>query len=139
VGARGYRDTWRIWSGTFEIEGEKYIFPWLRLRATGRYYRQTGAMFWSDDYTGGEPAYGPRGQYWSGDRELSPFASYLVGGRATASWTADERRILGIFQGFQAGFGVDVLFYDYKDFTLAGRAPQDTKAYIGTLSITALF
>jgi Protein of unknown function (DUF3570) len=138
-GMRIYRDTWDVKSGTVELEGEKYIFPWLRLRVSGRYYRQSGAMFWSDDYTGGEPVHGPRGQYWSGDRELSPFSSVLVGGRLLASWTADERRILGIFQGFQAGFGVDVLLYNYTDFTLAGRAPLDTKAYLGSLSLTALF
>jgi hypothetical protein len=136
---RGYRDTWNVLSGTIELEGEKYLLPWLRLRATGRYYRQSGALFWSDDYTGGEPEHGPRGQYWSGDRELSPFSSFLVGGRALASWTADERRIIGIFQGFQAAVGLDVLFYAYRDFTLAGRAPQDTKAYLGTLRLTAFF
>ena len=138
-GTRFYRDTWDVKSVTLELEGEKYIFPWLRLRATGRYYLQSGASFWSDDYTGGEPAHGPRGQYWSGDRELSPFSSFLVGGRLLASWTAEERRILGLFQGFQAGVGLDVLIYNYTDFTLAGRAPQDTKAYLGSVSITALF
>jgi len=139
MGVRAYRDSWDVKSGTLEIEAEKYVLPWLRLRATGRYYQQSRALFWSDDYTGGEPEHGPRGQYWSGDRELSPFSSVLVGGRALASWTADERRMLGLFQGFQAGVGLEVLFYNYKDFTLAGRAPQDTKAYIGSLSLTALF
>ncbi len=139
AGIRGYRDTWHIWSGTFELEGEKYIFPWLRLRATGRYYRQTAALFWSDDYTGGEPQYGPRGQYWSGDREVSPFSSYLVGTRAVGTWSAGERRIIGIFEGLQAGIGIDLLFYNYTDFTLGGRAPSDTTAYIGSLSFTALF
>jgi hypothetical protein len=139
LGVRAYRDTWDVKSGTVELEGEKYLFPWLRLRVTGRYYRQTAAMFWSDDYTGGEPEHGPRGQYWSGDRELSPFSSFLVGARALASWMADERRMMGVFQGFQAGAGLDVLIYNYTDFTLAGRAPLDTKAYIGSLSLTALF
>jgi hypothetical protein len=139
AGVRAYRDSWDVKSGTLELEAEKYILPWLRLRGSGRYYQQSGALFWSDDYTGGEPEHGPRGQYWSGDRELSPFSSVLVGGRALASFAADERRMLGLFQGFQAGIGLDVLFYDYKDFTLAGRAPQDTRAYIGSLSLTALF
>ena len=40
-----------------------------------RVYHQTGAVFWSDDYTGGDPPLGPKGQYWTGDRELSPFNS----------------------------------------------------------------
>jgi hypothetical protein len=139
VSIRGYRDTWHLWSGTVELEGEKYIWPWLRLRATGRYYRQTGALFWSDDYTGGEPLYGPRGQYWSGDRELSPFSSFLLGGRLLASWNAGERRIVGIFEGLRAAIGFDVLFYRYLDFTLGGRNPEDTTAYIGSLSLITLF
>lgn len=139
AGFRGYRDTWDILSGTFELEGEKYLLPWLRLRATGRYYQQSGALFWSDDYTGGEPDHGPRGQYWSGDRELSPFSSYLVGGRVIGQWSAGERRIAGIFEGLQSGVGLDVLFYNYSDFTLGGRKPQDTTAYIFSLSFTALF
>jgi hypothetical protein len=139
AGVRGYRDTWDILSATFELEAEKYILPWLRLRANGRYYNQSGALFWSDDYTGGEPEHGPRGQYWSGDRELSPFSSYLFGARAIGAWSAGERRIAGIFEGLQGGVGVDILFYDYRDFTLGGRKPSDTTAYIGSLSFTALF
>jgi hypothetical protein len=139
LGLRGYRDTWDIWSATVELEAEKYLLSWLRLRGTGRYYWQTGALFWSDDYTGGEPAHGQRGQYWSGDRELSPFSSFLFGVRALGSWSADERRMLGIFQGIQAAVGIDVMAYAYRDFTLAGQSPRDTKAYIGALSLTALF
>jgi hypothetical protein len=138
-GVRGYRDTWDIWSATVEVEAEKYLLPWLRLRATGRYYRQTGAVFWSDDYTGGEPEHGQRGQYWSGDRELSPFSSFLFGGRVLASWPAGDHRIGGIFQGLEASAAFDVIVSSYSDFTLAGREPQDTKAYVGALSVTALF
>jgi len=139
LGVRGYRDTWDIKSVTLEAEAEKYLFPWLRIRAGGRFYRQTAAVFWSDDYTGGEPLHGPRGQFWSGDREISPFWSLMLGGRALASWMAEEHRIIGIFEGFQAAVGFDILGYNYSDFTLAGKAPLDTRAYIGSLSLTALF
>jgi hypothetical protein len=139
LGLRGYRDTWDIWSGTVELEGEKYFLPWLRLRATGRYYNQSGALFWSDDYTGGEPTNGQRGQYWSGDRELSPFSSILAGARILGSWSAGERRVAGIFQGLQAAAALDLIFYNYRDFTLAGQSPRDTRAYVGALSVTALF
>jgi hypothetical protein len=52
---------------------------------------------------------------------------------------AEEHRIIGIFEGFQAAVGFDILGYNYSDFTLAGKAPLDTKAYIGSLSLTALF
>lgn len=143
LGFRAYRDTWGIVSETAELELEKYLSGWLRLRARGRIYNQSGALFWSDDYTTGRKSdddpLGSRGQYWSGDRELSPFSSYLVGIRALGSWRAEEKRMLGIFQGLEAAVALDVLFNNYRNFTLAGLPVQDTKAYIGSLSLSALF
>jgi hypothetical protein len=62
LGTRIYRDTWDILGQTFELEAERYMLADLRLLVRGRYYRQTEALFWSDDYTGGEPKDGPRGQ-----------------------------------------------------------------------------
>lgn len=139
LGIRGYRDTWGIDAGNVDLEAEKYLASWLRMRLRGRYYRQSGALFWSDDYTGGEPDHGPRGQYWSGDRELSPFSSWMFGARAIASFAAGERRMLGVFRQLDFALSGDVLLYSYADFTLAGEPVQDTKAYIGSLSITAMF
>jgi hypothetical protein len=139
LAVRGYRDTWDVWSGTVELEAEKYLATFLRVRADARFYQQSEALFWSDDYTGGEPAHGPRGQYFTGDRELSPFSSWLLGGRVLGSWVADAHRIVGVFQGIQAGASLHVLLYGYRDFTLGGRPPGDTKAFIGSLSATALF
>jgi hypothetical protein len=139
LGVRGYRDTWDVWSATVEAEAEAYVSSWLRVRADARYYQQTGALFWSDDYTGGEPVHGPRGQYFSGDRELSPLASWLLGGRVLAAVNADARRIIGLFQSIQGAASLHVLLHDYRDFTLGGLAPSDDKAFIGSLSVTALF
>jgi hypothetical protein len=139
LGVRAYRDTWSVWSATAEAEAEKYLASWLRLRVNARFYDQTSALFWSDDYTGGEPEHGPRGQYFSGDRELSPFSSWLFGARLLGAWNAEDKRMLGVFQGIQAGASLHVLMYGYRDFTLAGRTPSDTKALIGSLSFTALF
>jgi len=102
----------------------------------GRFYNQTGALFWSDDYTGGEPEYGPRGQYWSGDRELSPLKSYLVGGRVLASWKGTrEQRLAGMLLDFSAGASLDVIQTQLEDFTLAGTAPDDTTAFVLGLSV----
>lgn len=133
---RAYRDTWDIISQTYELEAERYMLPWLRLAVKGRVYNQTGALFWSDDYTGGEPTYGPRGQYWSGDRELSPFKSYLVGGRVLGSWKGTrEKRLAGALLDFSAGGSLDVIKTQLEDFTLAGQEPDDTTAFVLGLSI----
>lgn len=133
---RGYRDTWDILSQTYEIEAERYMLPWLRLLVKGRFYNQTGALFWSDDYTGGEPEYGPRGQYWSGDRELSPLKSYLFGGRVLGSWKGTrEQRLAGMLLDFSAGASLDVIQTQLEDFTLAGTEPDDTTAFVLGLSV----
>jgi hypothetical protein len=140
VGVRGYRDTWDVLGQTYELEAERYIFPWLRILARGRFYTQTGALFWSDDYTGGEPRYGPRGQYWSGDRELSPLHSYMIGGRLLASWRGRPGgRILGALLAFELGANLDAMKTELQDFTWSGIPPNDTFALIGGASIRGAF
>src|SRR5208337_3178743 len=52
---RGYYDTWGISSETGEAEFEKYFGESFRVLVRGRVYNQSGALFWSDDYTGGAP------------------------------------------------------------------------------------
>jgi len=139
-GVRGYRDTWDILGQTYELSGERYLFPWLRLLVRGRYYAQTGALFWSDDYTGGEPETGPRGQYWSGDREVSPLASYSAGARLQLEKSgAGEARVFGIFRQLRAAAAFDGIKTDLKEFTWSGETPDDTLALLFTLTAGASF
>jgi hypothetical protein len=140
LGVRGYRDTWDVLGQTYELEAERYLLPWLRVLARGRYYTQTGALFWSDDYTGGEPVTGPRGQYWTGDRELSPLRSYLIGGRVLTAWQGRPgERIVGAFLDLSASAGLDLMKTHLESFTWAGLEPTDTVALIGVLSLSAAF
>jgi len=126
--------------GTYEVDAERYRLPWLRVLVRGRYYTQSKALFWSDDYTGGEPATGPRGQYWSGDRELSPLSNYLVGGRVLAAREGRPgARVLGLFLNFSGSLGVDFLKTNLQDFTLGGRRPDDTIALLWTLGFRGEF
>ena len=48
LGVRGYDDSWKVKSLTFEAEFEKYIGESLRAMARARFYKQSGAVFWSD-------------------------------------------------------------------------------------------
>lgn len=137
---RVYRDTWAIFSQTYEINAERYMLPWLRLKVLGRYYTQTGALFWSDDYTGGEPVNGPRGQYWTGDRELSPLHNYMAGGRLIATWNGQKGdRIAGMLLTLSTEATVDLLKTHLDQFTWAGRPPNDTFAIIGGLGVGGQF
>jgi hypothetical protein len=140
LGLRGYRDTWDVVSETVELEAERYMLPWLRLLVRGRFYNQTGALFWSNDYTGGEPVFGPRGQYWTGDRELSPLQSYLLGGRLLAAFhERGDSRPLGAFSFLSLGGGLDLLKTNLEEFTWGSADPDDTLALIVSLSISADF
>jgi hypothetical protein len=140
AGVRLYRDTWDIFGQTYEVEFEKYLLPGLRVLVHGRYYHQNGALFWSDDYTGGEPAAGPRGQYWSGDRELSPLSSYLVGGRVlVAVQGTPDHRVLAVLLRLQATAGLDILKTQLKDFTWSGKKPDDTLAGMLSLGLRGEF
>jgi len=139
LGIRAYDDTWDIKSGTLEAELEKYFGESFRAMVRGRLYKQTGAVFWSDDYTGGDAPLGPRGQYWTGDRELSPFWSWLLGARLTYTITPQKGRILGLMSSFKIALSADVMNFKYDEFTLGGAPIQNARAYIAGLGVTALF
>ncbi len=128
LSGRGYRDTWGITSGTGELEAERYLFEGFRISARGRYYRQSGAVFWSDDYTGGDAPLGPKGQYWTGDRELSPFSSIGLGFRATYG-IAPEKPIW-IISAVKASIAADAIQFSYDEYTLGGTPITNARAYI---------
>jgi hypothetical protein len=137
---RGYHDTWAIDSGTAELEVEKSLGEAFRVMLRGRFYRQSGAVFWSDDYTGGIPPLGPRGQYFTGDRELSPFWSWLGGVRAV--WTVappGSTRLLGFIQSFKLAGSGNVEGFSYDQYTLGGVPVSNAIAYVVTLSVALGF
>jgi hypothetical protein len=140
LGLHLYRDTWDILGRTFELDAERYLFPGLRVQARARYYAQSAALFYSDDYTGGEPVDGPRGQYWTGDRELSSLSSYAIGGRIVYSKRAEPtRRLLGAFLGLSASFGMDLMKTNLSNFTWGGVKPDDTMGLLGSLALSGAF
>jgi hypothetical protein len=136
VTGRVYRDTWDVTSGTGELEAERYVVEGLRLTARGRFYKQSGAVFWSDDYTGGDAPLGPKGQYFTGDRELSPFWSLGLGVRVTytihptAKPDGSGARLLGIFTNAKLGASADAIQFSYDEYTLAGAPITNARAYI---------
>lgn len=140
LGVHVYRDTWDVLGRTLEIDAERYFLPGLRAQLRGRLYSQSGALFFSDDYTGGEPVDGPRGQYWTGDRELSPLSSYSLGGRVVFGRQAPpDARLLGALLSASASAGLDVMKTDLNGFTWGGVKPDDTFAALLTISLSGSF
>jgi hypothetical protein len=137
--ARGYWDTWNIKSITPEVEFEKYLTDSWRASLHFRYYKQSGAIFWSDDYYAGDPPLGPKGAYYTGDRELSPFSSYMGGIRTTYTITPEKGRIIGLMTSFKIGAYFEVVQFDYDEYTLGGQVITGGRALIGGLSLAAAF
>jgi hypothetical protein len=139
VSLRGTYDTWDVKSATAEAELEKYFGEAFRATVRGRLYKQSGALFWSDDYSGGDRPLGPRGQYWTGDRELSPFSSWLVGLRAVYTISPAKGRVLGLMTRLRFGVSADLLNFSYDEYTLGGAPLAAARAYIFGLTGTAIF
>jgi hypothetical protein len=140
LGVRLYRDTWKVFGQDYELAAERYLFGGLRIQLRGRYYTQSEALFYSDDYTGGEPVDGPNGQYWTGDRELSPLRNLQYGGRVLFTKRgASGARFLGAFLGLSASASFDVIDTSLERFTWGGVEPDDSLGLLGTLGIRAEF
>lgn len=111
---RFYDDTWGVMSGTAELSWEQYLVPQLLIRLRGRFYQQTRAVFYRD---AGEArsydAVGPVGQFFTGDRELSPFRDYLGGLKVSYLKTADEKGKIGkVFESLDVNLKFDVIHYE---------------------------
>ena len=110
---RYYYDTWGIKAFTAEASWQQYIIPQLLLQVRGRFYQQGRAVFYRD--AGEKLSYesvGPVGQYFTGDRENSPFRDYLVGVKLSYLKFANEKGKVGkVFQSIDVHIKADVIGY----------------------------
>ena len=116
VGGTGrfYWDSWNVKSGTIEVTWDQYLSRAWLLRLRGRYYQQGRALFYRDaGETLSYDAVGPVGQYFTGDRELSPFRDYLAGFKISYLKTADERgKFWRWFEALDVNLKADLMKYD---------------------------
>lgn len=73
---RRYEDDWGLASTTVDLKVSRYVGEGTYVRFRGRYYRQTGADFAKETYTGREA-------YRTADVRWYPFSSYLVGAKVS--------------------------------------------------------
>lgn len=124
AGYRFFWDTWDIQSSTIDLAYQRYVGANWLLEANFRYYTQSAAVFYSDNFTTPQV-------YMARDKELSTFASYGFGMKATwwfyRSPTTQRRASLNLS-------GNHVL-YDYQDFTDV----RDGQPYSFSANILQLF
>jgi hypothetical protein len=53
--------------------------------------------------------------------------------------TPAQGRILGILLELKFGLSGDVIAFHYDEYTLGGESISNARAYLGTLSVEALF
>jgi hypothetical protein len=132
---RAYRDTWNIRSLSAELGYEQTLGVGLRFRAKGRYYTQTAAAFYSDDYV-----LAPKGRYFTGDRELSAMHSALLG--AQFSWAVPanaQGEVLGLLSGLELVLAADLLKSWFDAFHYDRAPVPNTMALLGSFTILAGF
>ncbi len=135
LSARLYRDTWDVRAVSGEIAYERALGSLFRLRLRARYYQQRRAAFYSDDYS-----LQPRGQYFTGDRELSSMHSWLGGVRF--DYTPDvagEGRALSFLEVLQLVLKADFLVHEFQDFHYGSAQVPNRRSIFGTVSLDASF
>jgi uncharacterized protein DUF3570 len=123
---RFYWDTWGIKSGTAEVSFDEWAHPQFLIRIRGRFYQQSRALFYRDaGETLSYEAVGPVGQYFTGDRELSPFRDYLMGLKLAWVRNADEHgKVWRWFEQLDLNAKIDLI--DYQPLTpLPPNQPRD--------------
>jgi hypothetical protein len=105
---RGYDDSWAVRAITADLVGTKYIGQSMLASVRAHYHLQSGASFYrnSDAYH----VLGPAGQYWTGDRELSPMGNYLLGGKLSFFRRPQQERS-SWFVEMELGGKYEILIY----------------------------
>jgi hypothetical protein len=135
LSARLYRDTWDVRAASGEVAYERALGSLVRFRLRARYYQQGRAAFYSDDY-----ALHPRGQYFTGDRELSAMHSWLGGARLDlAPDIAGEGRALSFLDALRLVLKADFLVHDFEDFHYGSALVPNRRSIFATVSLDASF
>jgi uncharacterized protein DUF3570 len=128
LGLRFYDDTWRVIGGDVELGYSQYVGNSLLLNFRARAYQQSAAKFFKDAFF--YETESSAGEYFTGDRELSPVRNVMVGGKLTMiSVAEDEHDVWGLFDKLQFNLMADLLLLDElpaddPDANLAGRSRQ---------------
>lgn len=125
--ARFYDDTWGVMGGNLELAYSQYLGKPLLLRFYARAYQQTAATFFKDAFY--YETESTAGEYFTGDRELSPVRSVLLGAKLNLITVGGERPVWGLFDKLQLTLRgelmmLDLLAADSLDNNAAGIESQ---------------
>ncbi|HEX2692369.1 MAG TPA: DUF3570 domain-containing protein [Kofleriaceae bacterium] len=105
--ARFYDDTWGVVGGDVELGYSQYIGKNLLFRLHARVYQQTAAKFFKDAFY--YQTLSTAGEYFTGDRELSPVRNANLGGKLTLITLGGDKPVWGLFDKLQVNVKADIL------------------------------
>jgi len=108
--ARFYDDTWRVLAGNVELGYSQYLGDSLLLFFHARVYQQSAASFFKDAFF--YQTESSAGAYYTGDRELSPVRSALIGAKLALLSVAGDKKVWGLFDKLSFDLKGDILFLD---------------------------
>jgi catechol 2,3-dioxygenase-like lactoylglutathione lyase family enzyme len=108
--ARFYDDTWGVVGGDVELGYSQYIGKSLLLKLHARVYQQAAAKFFKDAFY--YQTLSTAGEYFTGDRELSPVRNATLGGKLTLITIGGDKPIWGLFDKLQVNLKADILMLD---------------------------
>jgi hypothetical protein len=117
--ARFYDDTWHVIGGDIELAYSQYVGNALLVRFRARAYQQSAAAFFKDAFF--YETESTAGEYFTGDRELSPVRSALVGAKLTLITVGEDKPVLGLFDKLQFNLKGDLMVL----VPLAADRPED--------------
>ena len=108
IEARFYDDTWGVLGGNVELGWAQYFGKNLLIRFYGRIYQQQAATFFKDAFFYETEA--TAGEYFTGDRELSPVRNESLGAKLTIITIGEDHPVWGLFDKLQLNVRGDLMF-----------------------------
>lgn len=107
---RFYNDTWGVTAGNVELAYSQYMGESLLVRFYGRIYQQSAATFFKDAFY--YETESTAGEYFTGDRELSPVRNVLAGAKLTVITIGEDKPVLGLFDKLQLNLRGELMLID---------------------------
>jgi len=104
---RFYNDTWGVTGGNVGLGYSQYVGKPLLLRVQLRVYQQSAATFFRDAFF--YETLSSAGEYWTGDRELSPVRNATLGAKLTLITVGEDRPVWGLFDKLQLNAKADLM------------------------------
>jgi hypothetical protein len=130
--ARGYHDDWDLSAASGEVGWEQRIGAHFRVAVSGRAFTQTAVAFYSDDY-----ANAPRGEFFTGDRELAAMQS--LGGVVRVVFdpeAGDDGFVLGPLVDLRAVLALEATQASFSDFHYGEERVPDGGSLLASISLS---